>query len=254
MAMAKQTDKGYWRWEFLRRNEDYRKDFQRFGNTRQAPKNMLFKWGFLFHLKDPALPLGENSLLNPITNLSQQSFHITVDRKTSCFLFPPGTELKRKNGRKYKTTFWNVYRKDENVIEKLTTQNCPRFLTVTIGIDPHHSPFQRASQVKTAKLFFESYLNEILKAQKAVFKERSIERPRLDLFQDYIRVYDLKKNIPTMTWTEIAKKIFPHQVCISESPHRHFLKEVVAPSARDTVRKYWKQANMMINKERWRGI
>jgi predicted transcriptional regulator len=74
------------------------------------------------------------------------------------------------------------------------------------------------------------------------------------LFQDYIRVYDLKKNIPKMTWTEIAKKIFPHQVCISESSHRHFLKEAVAPSARDTVRKYWKQANMMINKERWREI
>lgn len=252
--MKKRTDEEYWAWEFLKRNEDYRKDFEKFGNSREIPQNILFKWGFVSHLKDPTLPLGKNSLCNPITDLPHRSFRVMIDGETSCTLWPPGTERKGKNGRKYKTKSWNVYRKDENVFEKLTTQNCPRFLTATISIDPFCSPFQRASQAKRTTKFFEFYLNEILKAQKAVFKERAIERPRLDLFQKYIRVYDLKTNNPKMTWTEIAKEIFPERVRKSESPHRHLLKEAVDPSARDTVRKYWKQANMMINKGEWKGI
>lgn len=99
--------------------------------------------------------------------------------------------------------------------------------------------------------FLLNLLDNEAKHYKVDFKK---VKPQWDIYDKYIQVYDLKKNNSKMTWLEIAKEVFPDQVYKDISPHRKLPRELVSPLLKDTVRKYWKVANEMINKEGWKRI
>jgi len=72
-----------------------------------------------------------------------------------------------------------------------------------------------------------------------------------DEIEKYIKVYDLKKQNPRITWGEIAKQLFPGE--IYKNPYNNLSKEEVLPSTKDKVRHYYRQAIKMINGG-WREI
>jgi hypothetical protein len=79
-------------------------------------------------------------------------------------------------------------------------------------------------------------------------------KPHWDEYEKYLRVYDLKKGNPRLTWSEIAKEIFPDEVEKHVSPHKQQIKMLVTQTAKDKVRYYWNRANIMINKGGWKEI
>jgi len=79
-------------------------------------------------------------------------------------------------------------------------------------------------------------------------------KPHWDEYEKYLRVYDLKKEHPMLTWAEIAKEIFPDEVKENVSPHKFHTKTVAKQYAKDKVRYYWNRANIMINKGGWKEI
>ena len=87
-----------------------------------------------------------------------------------------------------------------------------------------------------------------LKAKKPRWRDR--------VYDDYLRVFDLKKANPRMEWSEIAKMVFPGEVIKGHNaPHRKTRKkELASNSSVSKVFHYWKEANKIINKEGWRQI
>ncbi|NWG03607.1 MAG: hypothetical protein HXY44_12200 [Syntrophaceae bacterium] len=79
-------------------------------------------------------------------------------------------------------------------------------------------------------------------------------KPHWDEYAKYLRVYDLKKENPRLTWSDIAKEIFPDEVKKKVSPHKFQIKVLAHQSAKDKVRYYWNRANIMINKGGWKEI
>jgi len=70
-----------------------------------------------------------------------------------------------------------------------------------------------------------------------------------DEIEKYIKVYDLKKQNPQITWDEVAKQIFPGE----DNPNKKFTKQLATQGAKDKVRHYYRQAIKMINGG-WREI
>jgi len=70
-----------------------------------------------------------------------------------------------------------------------------------------------------------------------------------DEIEKYIKVYDLKKQNPQITWDEVAKQIFPGE----DYPNKKFTKQLATQEAKGKVRHYYRQAIKMINGG-WREI
>jgi hypothetical protein len=70
-----------------------------------------------------------------------------------------------------------------------------------------------------------------------------------DEIEKYIKVYDLKKQNPQITWDEVAKQIFPGE----DDWNKKFTKQLATQGAKDKVRHYYRQAIKMINGG-WREI
>ena len=89
-------------------------------------------------------------------------------------------------------------------------------------------------------------------AKEAKYRNFNLKRPKphWDEYEKYLSVYDLKKENPRLTWSDIAKKIFPDEVY----ENKKLSKQIALPSARDKVRYYWNRANIMINKGGWKEI
>jgi hypothetical protein len=92
--------------------------------------------------------------------------------------------------------------------------------------------------------------------KEAKYRKFNLKRPRphWDEYEKYLRVFDLKKEHPKLTWSDIAKEIFPDEVKKHVSPHKHQIKILANQSAKDKVRYYWNRANIMINKGGWKEI
>jgi len=71
-----------------------------------------------------------------------------------------------------------------------------------------------------------------------------------DVYDNYLRVYDLKKENPKLTWSEIAIIIFPQEVYKNTKRD----KNLAMNSAKDKVRNYWRQAKKMIEEGGWKQI
>jgi 5-bromo-4-chloroindolyl phosphate hydrolysis protein len=101
----------------------------------------------------------------------------------------------------------------------------------------------------------EEFWTLILQAQKSITKDKSLTsfKPRWDIYQKYIQVYDLKKANPKIEWSEISKVVIPEEVY--ENPNKRAKKKtLVSQSTIDKVRYYWREANKMINEGGWRQI
>lgn len=93
-------------------------------------------------------------------------------------------------------------------------------------------------------------------AKEAKYRKFNLKRPKphWDEYEKYLRVYDLKKEHPTLTWSEIAKDILPDEIEKHVSPHKQQIKILATQTAKDKVRYYWNRANIMINKGGWKEI
>lgn len=100
------------------------------------------------------------------------------------------------------------------------------------------------------------YLFDLIRWERKVEGKdsKSAKRPHWDVYDKYIEVYDLKKNNPQMSWSDIAIKIFPEETHknLAHTKPRKSLKP--HPSAVDKVRHYWREANKMINQGGWKQI
>jgi hypothetical protein len=101
--------------------------------------------------------------------------------------------------------------------------------------------------------FLLDLLDKEAKRYKVDFKAK---KPRWGVYDDYLRVFDLKEAKPEMEWSEIAKLVFPGEVIKEHNaPHRKTRKkELASNSSVSKVFHYWKEANNMINKGGWRQI
>jgi Proteobacterial transcriptional regulator-like domain len=276
----------YWAWQWIRRNEDYRRDFRKFGSSHRVPQEVWHKWN-MHKLIDPSDPdPGRDYLISPPYRVIAQSPN-TFERPYS--FIAPGTKYKGKRGHTWKTPegYWAVlpiyetakswkiedrmkefqefYEKypeedalsnrDKDLgIRKLTRKNFPRAISVVVRFPHHDLPFHKTDLINEVTQLFRDELEEFLKARKAIFKPKTALRPRHDLFFDYMRVYDRKKKNPNMSWSDIAKEIFPDKIEKHVSPHRKIVREIVSSSTKDVVRKYWKQADRLINREGWKYL
>ena len=78
------------------------------------------------------------------------------------------------------------------------------------------------------------------------------KRPRWSIYDEYFKVYDLKKANPEMTWSEIAKKVIKGAT-YETLDRRGKKKNLVHQWAIDKVRHYWREANKMVEGG-WRRI
>lgn len=91
----------------------------------------------------------------------------------------------------------------------------------------------------------------LLKKEAKIFgidMERKVKL-HWDEIEKYIKVYDLKKQNPQITWDEVAKQIFPGE----DYWNKKFTKQLATQGAKDKVRHYYRQAIKMINGG-WREI
>lgn len=103
------------------------------------------------------------------------------------------------------------------------------------------------------------FLLDLLDKEAKRYKvDLKAKKPRWggDVYDDYLRVFDLKEANPKMEWSEIAKLVFPGEVIKEHNaPHRKTRKkELASNSSVSKVFHYWKEANKMINKGGWRQI
>jgi hypothetical protein len=101
------------------------------------------------------------------------------------------------------------------------------------------------------------FLLDLLDKEAKRYKvDLKAKKPRWGVYDDYLKVYDLKEAKPEMEWSEIAKLVFPGEVIKEHNaPHRKTRKkELASNSSISKVFHYWKEANKMINKEGWRQI
>ena len=123
--------------------------------------------------------------------------------------------------------------------------------TVTVKM---HLDRKKTDIIRDVK-FLLDLLNKEAKNYKVDLKAK---KPRWggDVYDDYLRVFDLKEANPKMQWSEIAKLVFPGEVIKEHNaPHRKTRKkELASNSSVSKVFHYWKEANRMINKGGWRQI
>ena len=87
--------------------------------------------------------------------------------------------------------------------EKLTPENCPRYLTITANVDP---TIQKGKLIKAINQSLKWNLDILLKAQESVLEKKSL-RPRFGEFGTYKNVYDLREK--GNSWRAIAKEVLP---------------------------------------------
>jgi hypothetical protein len=258
LQLAKKRQK--WMWEFIRRNKDYIKDYERTIEDHRHDLSskfiegdsdkLLSKWNFSGYLPDPDDPdlpdfagpdpnppiLGspyvkEGQVVIPAENMTQV-VRSWPDQQIRLLSFTKGRKL-----------------------ERLTKKNCPKQITIVVKIDPL-IPFEKEYLKNQVIQRFQTHLDMLLEAQKRVFKRKSATSHHWDVYEKYLEVYDLKKNNDKkISWPEIALKVFPQEVSKTTAHRRKPKYDMLPlPTAVDKVRYYWKEANRMINKGGWREI
>lgn len=232
----RQKEREYWKWQCVRRNEDYKKDFEKYGRKQRRIKSclanrMFEKWECFVDLPDPKI---ENPDVGYGAPRAKAAFGDVFDllQNPSIHLWKPGTVLKKMDGSVEKIRAWTVYDSRTTIQEELTSDNLPCYITITVRCEPG---FQKGElEAILLKSFGKTY-KTLLSAQKKVLS--GSPRARFSEFKNYMDVYDLKKRNPHMTWAEIGTAILGEQNEGSEGQ-----------SARD----YWKKAKTLIEKGGWK--
>jgi hypothetical protein len=204
-----------WKWEWLRRNEEYQKDFKKHWKFLQkglkehkdkvmkAIKNnydcvslpppydsihgrMYTKWQLLTGLRDPDDPSTENLGIKVYSPDVSVAF---TDR-----LYP---EL------------------DFEGEESLTSKHRPNCLVIFVRVTPWA---QKTKLIKAINQTATKNLGRLLKAQKSVYEKLSL-RPRFNEFEKYKKVYDLRhpKKGKGKSWEKIALETLSNEVDIDNA-------------------------------------
>lgn len=255
-------------WECVRRNKDYLRDFQVYGNReldRDEKEILLNKWniGTMPFLMDPNYPITEEddeilmAFPLPDSPAEKKSYFSDVFgvNKVSGQIAGPGqivTEyegIKPRIGKQRKIEHWGLFNFKTEKYEKLTEENCPRSISIHIEIKPWFS--KKTIEERFMEEFEEAY-QKVKEAQQAILGKKQ-RRPGDDEFQKCIHVYDLKKNHSNMSWSDIAEEVIPK--CSFDNPNkRGKRKRLVYQWAIDKVRDYYALADNLINKEGWRQL
>jgi hypothetical protein len=180
-----------------------------------------------------------------------------LEKKGESLKFHPGGDLDfesiRAEGLTYGDTHWCIHSLSKG-FEKLNEDNCPYSFTLNIRVDP---ALQKENVKNKVLDVFNELWDIIAEAQKSLQKGTFLKpfKPRWDVYDKYVQVYDLKKANPNMEWSEIAKIVIPEEVEKHGAPHRKTRKtELPSKTTIDKIRHYWREANKMINKEGWKKI
>jgi hypothetical protein len=115
--------------------------------------------------------------------------------------------------------------------------------TITIKIDLRRTRMEIIEDIKR--------LLSLLEKESNIFKI-DLEQKHKHHWEEYdsfLRVYDLKKSNPQLTWSDISKIIYPDALVKNKKED----KDLAKPWAKDKVRYHYKRALEMIE-GRWREI
>lgn len=259
------------KWECIRRNKLYIQDFTKYGNRElnEDERNLMFDtWGVFvwqdLRLPDPDKPIPdavEEYLYYPLPNYPhiKTKFFADLGHEVSGLIFPPGQVVKER-GRigksqawvKGKLEDWAMFDKRSGRYMKLTMENCPRYISTLIEIQPWFKKAMVEGQFTKA---FESAFQRVRDAQKAILKRQP--RPHFDEddFRRFLTVYDLRTQSPPLSMAEIAIKLFPKEISSSVAYKKKPKRQVVPlPSAMDKVKYYWREAKELIDGGGWRYL
>ena len=149
-------------------------------------------------------------------------------------LLSPGSEVDGK-----KVEHWAIYDQKKKSLNALDLDNCPEWLCVSIKILPH---YQSTKAIKIFMKEFKKRVDILLKAQRSVTGYKA-GRPRLNLYDEYLEVYDLHEK-EKWTFKKIAEKMFPREF-------RNPLTNSRLPNPENAIKKvqyYHQEAKRMINR------
>jgi hypothetical protein len=250
--LGDKTRKKY-KWEFLRRNKDYIKDYLKQKDEKETPEEVMFKWRFAFDLRNRKLVDSNNSnpdfenelellnVMDPPRNASMRAW-LRNNNGIPVSLLSPGSEVDGK-----KIEHWTMYHKARKIFDIVDKYNYPQWLCMSIQILPYYP------KTKLIKIFikeFKKQLDILLKLQRSI-SGINANRTRLNLYDRYLRVYDLHEK-EKWTFERIAKKIFPREF---RNPLKVEVKsrEPDPERAIKKVQYYYRDAKRMID-EGWKLI
>jgi hypothetical protein len=248
--LERQKKREYWKWECVRRNKDYKKDFEKYGRkqlNRGLADRMLGKWECFADLPDPKVESPEGvGVSQPVaTSRIGDIFDLLPSSKERMIhLWKPGTLLKKFDGTTQKNQGWTVLNSVTGDQEALTQDNCPCSITITVLCEPG---FQKGELEAILLKEFGQVYKKLLAAQKKVL--RRSPRPRFSEFENYIKVYELRKGNPAMPWAEIAQA-WKDWVRARAGKKKMLVSESEKQNARD----YWGMAVYLIEKEGWKML
>ena len=234
--LKRQKEREHWKWECVRRNEDYKKDFEKYGGkqlNRRLSDKIFEKWERFVHLPDPEIEDPDIGYGAPDAKVA---FGDVFDMLSGSriHLWKPGSVLKKIDGTVEEIREWTVYNSDIETQEELTPDNLPEYITITIRCEPGSQIGELEAIL--LKVFGKMY-KKLLAAQKMILK--ASPRARFVEFKNYMDVYDFKKRNPCMTWAEIgAAKIGKKK----------------DGSEKQNARDYYKKAENLIEKEGWKML
>jgi hypothetical protein len=227
-----------WKWEWLRRNKEYREDYNKYGKDLQKAwkqyndiaremieegeppdwylpdppydkisLEMGTKWG-MRELPDPYNPPQET----PRIALNMTSVFARVSNDLFS-LSEMGSILEKPKphdrSRADLDSGWTIWRADDKSefpeTLPLTSENCPHYLMIVARVDPW---IQKTRLTKAINQCANENLDKLLKAQRSFFQKKSL-RPRFVEFETHKNVYDLREK--GKSWRQITKEILPDE-------------------------------------------
>lgn len=243
-------------WECVRRNKDYIHDFELFKSGKLNDEQIFeleLKWNIisLEGLGDPsesAKNQGEGWLYYPFPGYPSCRVSYFVDYKTNrpiYAVFRPGKTVfpSGKRGRKLKD--WEI-RGQNKKLEKLTVENCPRWISVRIKVEPW---FSKSAIEKELMAKFEEAYELVKDAQTVVLKKQSYGPRDDDTFEKFMMAYDYKDKNPGITLNDIAVRMITDATYENKKGKKRAL-----PWAIDKVRYYLERADYYINEQGWKEL
>lgn len=233
MHLTKEAQKRlWWRWQFLKRNE-------------YVKKLLAEKW--TLDNEEKRDPLGfsyPRNLMEEIKFVHEELASISVLHKTK------GNKLLNMD-LYFEYSIAHSVPEDKMLLPepgliRALNRNKPS-ITIEIKLDRKKEDIHKDIDLLLAMLEVEA------KRQKIKLWHR--KRPRFDIFKKMLQVYDMRKESPKMTYSDIAKHIFPDEVYQPTAHKRKARQERIAtPNAINKVMHYAKEATKMIDKGGWRQI
>jgi len=251
-------------WECIRRNKDYIRDFELYkkGTLNDVQKRQVeVKWyisarirynpvGRLADPKDSyphySDPKAAVEYYGPMPHIPQSDLDFYTNKSfgRTLKIFRPGHTVKFPEGEK-KIEHWEI--QDGSKYKKLTEENCPRFISIWVEVQPW---FSKSAIEKELMFNFEEAYLLVKDAQTAVLKKKSLGPRDKDEFQKFMMAFDYKDKNAGITLNDIALRMFPKATYKNKKGTR----DLALPWAKEKVRYYLERAEYYINNEGWKEL